>query len=259
MKDKLLQVNIIWAALITLIYIVIKVLLLLILEPILDSNISNVYFEIELGEIISTFSTLILIYIFFGKVVFLPENTSNNFSLLNRIMVIILTTISLKIFLDPFIRYDFVLKTQEIQLKEISKVYLSIPVFLKLARTVIFQPIFEEVFFRKIIFVRLLSKYSKFWIASAFSSILFALTHLSIPSIFPSFCLGLLTSYILFRTKNIWYSIFSHIVFNMIWGLIYINPKIYWATMEYLNYGIGYWICFVVGSITLIFSIKKID
>lgn len=79
---------------------------------------------------------------------------------------------------------------------------------------IIFAPVFEEIFFRRFLFVKLLEKYN-FWISIIVSSILFSAIHLpSYNNLLPTFFLGMLSGFIYYKTRKIIYSILLHLLLN---------------------------------------------
>ena len=81
--------------------------------------------------------------------------------------------------------------------------------------TLIIAPIFEELFFRKLLFSKLLEKYD-IYIAIIISSICFSAIHFETPgNLIPSFIFGVISCLIYLKTKKISYSILLHFINNL--------------------------------------------
>ncbi|MCE2612311.1 CPBP family intramembrane metalloprotease [Flavobacteriaceae bacterium D16] len=122
----------------------------------------------------------------------------------------------------------------------------------------IFAPIFEELFFRKLLFGQLREKYNlNFSILS--SSILFALIHLPyFKNLIPSLILGVICCIIYVRTKNIWYPVILHFLSNLFWLILVSIGDPYNAWILGLNYNMTYWALFVLGIIIVLIGMKRI-
>lgn len=81
---------------------------------------------------------------------------------------------------------------------------------------VIFAPIFEEIFFRGIIFSGLQKNYSTIW-ALIISSLLFGVLHVNIIN---SFILGLFWAWLYYKTNNITLCVISHSICNFLGFLL---------------------------------------
>ena len=78
---------------------------------------------------------------------------------------------------------------------------------------IIIAPLAEEIFFRGFVFGGLQQKYG--WkTAAIFSSALFALAHMQLAVLIPTFLLGFVFAYLFHRTKSIWPGIILHFVVN---------------------------------------------
>jgi len=87
---------------------------------------------------------------------------------------------------------------------------------------VILAPIIEEIFFRGFVYSGLLQKYS--WKAAALiSSFLFAVVHMQLVALIPTFLMGLVLAYLYHRSKSIWPGIILHLIVNSFaFGMIYL-------------------------------------
>ena len=86
---------------------------------------------------------------------------------------------------------------------------------------VIIAPLVEEIFFRGFVFSGLLQKYN--WKTATFlSSALFAVAHFQLVALIPTFLMGVVFSYLFYRSKSIWPGIILHLVVNSFaFGTVY--------------------------------------
>ena len=121
-------------------------------------------------------------------------------------------------------------------------------------KSVILAPILEELFFRKILFKRLL-KQNSFVISVIVSSLCFASIH-GLPNVLPTFIFGVICCLIYNYTKNILYPILLHFTGNLITLiLLFYNQQIFTFQPEF-NW--NYWLAFIIGTGLTIFGVKKI-
>lgn len=92
---------------------------------------------------------------------------------------------------------------------DLNKFLLMIPV------AVIFAPIVEEFVFRYLIFQKILKKKSGIYLAAIVSSLLFALVHFNLKAAIPIAFIGLMNCYLI-EKEGYWYSVFNHMMFNLI-------------------------------------------
>ncbi len=124
--------------------------------------------------------------------------------------------------------------------------------------SLIIAPIFEELFFRKFLFVKLLEK-NKLWISIIVSSLCFAAIHFETPSnLIPTFVFGIIACLIYFKTQNIIYTIVIHFLNNFISTLYSIYGESFFKWVYGLEFGFMYWALFVFGILTTILAVKKI-
>lgn len=247
----------IWQVLILfLFYILLKFLLVIGLSEILVHFIEDISLEIELGEFLSAVITLFLCLLFYKKLN-LEANSQLSFPKIKFIFLIIILVIGFRLLEDPFYRFENIFFDKPpFNPSEIHKMDFSLPIAFRAFSIILLVPIFEELFFRKIIFESLIKKYSNLWLAIIISSVLFALTHLSITSFLPKLLFGFIAAYIFYKTNNIWHPIIFHIFSNLIWFAIFINPKIYWTILENLDFKISYWLYVIFGLGLVLVSIS---
>jgi membrane protease YdiL (CAAX protease family) len=80
--------------------------------------------------------------------------------------------------------------------------------------------IVEELLFRGIIFNNLVKRYS-FWISAIYSSILFALVHVSVIKLIPTFIVGMVLCWVLKKEQKIIYCILIHFIINILSEIAY--------------------------------------
>lgn len=133
--------------------------------------------------------------------------------------------------------------------------------FIFILRLVIIAPLFEELFFRRFLFSKLLEKYN-FWISLIISSLLFSAIHLpDYNNLLPTFLMGLVAGSIYFKTKRIIYSILFHLFFNV--GYVYLAYSEFGAKFHAYFSEIAFnwifWLIAAMGGILLYLSIKLMD
>jgi len=134
-----------------------------------------------------------------------------------------------------------------IQFTEMMKPILESNIFIGLTLIALFPAIFEELVFRGIIFHGLKNEMKK-WGVILVSASAFAIIHLSVERLFPTFALGILLGYILWRGKSIYLTVGFHFLYN---GLFFILARESDFLVTYENYSIemtiGGTILFIVG------------
>lgn len=92
---------------------------------------------------------------------------------------------------------------------DLKKFILMIPV------AVIFAPIVEEFVFRYLLFQKILKGKSGIYLAAIISSLLFSLVHFNLKASVPIAFIGLINCYLI-EKEGYWYSVFNHMMFNLI-------------------------------------------
>ncbi|WCO03572.1 CPBP family intramembrane glutamic endopeptidase [Psychroserpens ponticola] len=134
----------------------------------------------------------------------------------------------------------------------------NISLFYRTIAVLFIAPIFEELFFRKYLFVELSKKYSS-KISIIISSICFSLIHLpSYRNLIPTFLFGVICCLIYSKTRNILYTILIHFLSNLTWLLtIKFGANIYNWVLS-LEYNYLYWVLVLSGILIVYFSLRKI-
>ncbi|GAA4972141.1 type II CAAX endopeptidase family protein [Algibacter aquimarinus] len=126
------------------------------------------------------------------------------------------------------------------------------------ASSILFAPIFEELFFRKFLFLKLLEK-NKVWIAILISSLCFSAIHFPTPNnLIPTFIYGVIACIIYLKTKNIVYLIIIHFLNNLCSLLYAVFGESFYDWVYGLNYDFMYWALFIFGILITILGVKKI-
>lgn len=122
----------------------------------------------------------------------------------------------------------------------------------------VISPIFEEVFFRKFLFLKLLEKH-KLYIAIIISSICFSAIHFETPAnLIPSLIFGVISCLIYFKTKKISYSILLHFINNLCVTLFNLYGESFFNWLDNLKYDLVYWALFIFGILITVLGMKKI-
>ena len=230
------------------------------LEPQARNYISfeNITHYLRLQNLIAQIvSYLVLFYLFFRND-FKLQNGIENIKTLNfrTIFYLFIIVIGLELFDRPFFDFSKIIDyLKEINSEPLNNSNVS---FVRVIGALIVAPIFEELFFRKIIFKQLLKQHS-LRISIFVSSFCFAILHLpSYRNLIPTFILGIISCIIYKKTKNINYSIILHFLANLIWLLLITNGESYYKWIFSLEYNFTYWVLFGIGLALTILGLKKI-
>ena len=124
--------------------------------------------------------------------------------------------------------------------------------------SLLIAPLFEELFFRKFLFSKLLEN-NKLWTSIIVSSLCFSVIHFETPdNLIPTFIFGVIACLIYFKTKNIWYTIIAHFLNNLFSMLYLIYGESFFDWVDGLNYDFMYWALFVFGILATTLGMKKI-
>ena len=127
------------------------------------------------------------------------------------------------------------------------------------ASSLLIAPIFEEMFFRKLLFSKLLEK-NKLWTAILISSLCFSAIHFETPNnLIPTFIFGVIACVIYLKTKNIIYPIIIHFLNNLCSALYSIYGEPFFDWIYGLNYNFMYWALFAFGILITTLGIKRIS
>lgn len=120
-------------------------------------------------------------------------------------------------------------------------------------------PVFEELFFRKFLFGKLLSRYSA-TTSILVSSFCFALLHLpSYRNLLPSFIFGVIACLLYKRTGNILYTILLHVLVNTLWFTLQYWGGDFYNWIFELQFNFVYWLMFGFGLLLTILAVSKLN
>lgn len=108
-------------------------------------------------------------------------------------------------------------------------------------------PFVEELLFRGVVLKRLLIYMNNVYSAIISSAVLFALFHVNPAQIPGALILGLITGYIVYRTKSIFYSFFVHAIYNSLCCLQYFAIGYESKTIDLVN---GNWYIYLLLAIS---------
>lgn len=167
-----------------------------------------------------------------------------------RIGYIILATLAYRVFVDPIFRFDIISGHSIINIPQISLPPL-ISIIIYFVNIVLLTPVLEELVFRRLILENAVQTMKPI-IAILLCSFLFSLDHVgllasfSMIAIVNALLIGIFLS-IIYLEHGIFYSIVSHICFNLFSFIVNVYPNGYWKLIAMLNFGWAYW-CLVIGA-----------
>lgn len=176
--------------------------------------------------IIGAIGSLISIVLFMIIYNYSKENLIKRckFKKINKeyIIYIFLIMLGLSLVIITFI--DIMSNNSNIYEETNKNIKISCQSILAFSCTSIFTPIFEEIFFRGIIFNEL-RKSANIISAIILQSLIFAIAHMNLIQGIYTFFLGIILAYFYIITNSIWSSILAHIIFNIM--AICIGPIIF--------------------------------
>ena len=128
----------------------------------------------------------------------------------------------------------------------------SLDYFIKFIVLVLLGPFTEEILFRRILLVKLLEDY-KPSIAIVITSVMFALIHFDLTGIVFYLLISFVYTYIFYLTRNIWFSIILHSVFNFI--TFFTKIGVHNKSDSFFNIGL---LIYVLLLFLIVFLIKKL-
>ncbi|MFS4418850.1 lysostaphin resistance A-like protein [Maribacter sp. 2307ULW6-5] len=207
----------------------------------------------------SLISYLVIFYFFWTqnlKTVFSFKKTD-----LSIFPYLILIVLGLGFVNQPFYDFEKILdyyRTSEIE--PYRQRFLGIDSFFIYFRfsSLLIAPLFEELFFRKFLFEKLLER-NKVIVSIIISSLCFSAIHFETPSsLISTFIFGVIACIIYLRTRNIWYTIAMHFLNNLFSTLYVIYGESFFQWVYGLNFGFIYWVLFACGIIATTLGMKKI-
>lgn len=205
-------------------YIINFIVILITMFVNVDTSFGTTLLIVIITSVIST----ILIVIIAGKVFSSKDSLKleqNKIGITKKNLICVLLIIIGYIFIRNSLYFDIVANFDgpiseediELILKSSNDIELIITMGLFVIQTIIIAPIFEELFFRGIVFKGMIKKYSNKPIkAIIFSSIIFGVVHMNIPQGINAFIAGVILASLYYYTKNIKLSIFAHFINNFL-------------------------------------------
>lgn len=204
---------------------------------------------------------LVVLYFFWKPKPILKSVFDFNQLDLKLVPYLLLIVVGLEFAEQPFVDFHKIInyyKTSEI--KPYSNNFTGINGFFIYysISSLLIAPIFEELFFRKFLFAKLLEK-NHLWTSILVSSLCFAAIHFETPSnLIPTLVFGIIACLVYFKTKNIVYTIVIHFFNNLISTLYSVYGESFFKWVYGLEFGFIYWALFAFGILTTILSVKKI-
>lgn len=157
---------------------------------------------------------------------------------------------------DPILRFELISNCCD-SLGDTSRYHLEFTIKEKIfifLNTVIFVPIFEELFYRKLLLNFFKKNHVLFGVV--FISIAFTLLHinssiLNFPSIIATFIFSIL-AFIIYLKFGLISSIVFHSFYNLSWFIIETNKSIYWHVVTIHKFGFQYFIVVFIALLMLV-------
>ncbi|PKB44939.1 CAAX prenyl protease-like protein [Cellulophaga sp. RHA19] len=248
--------------LVTVVYYIPQVILALLVKYTnWDINLFNPMFDIVLS-LSAVMAYLFVFYLFWKPKPHYSHILEINGLNYNLIPYLIISAIGLGFVGQPFWDYNRLIEYfQNSSFEPITRSYgeLYFEYGYTMLSTLIIAPIFEELFYRKFLFSKLLEKY-QLYLAIFISSLCFSAIHFETPgNLIPSFLFGITSCLIFFKTKKISYSILLHFINNLLVTLINTSyGELFFNWLDGLKYDVFYWTLFVFGILITILGAKKI-
>lgn len=228
---------------------------------ILESQNENLIFFLDLSPIFSSIIGFTFLWLFILRRNINFQNEKSQKINFFAVIAVVLMVFGLYFAERPF--YDFynnVILNQEFKPRnlDISELNNSMTIT-ELTTGILFAPIFEEMFFRKFIFSKLLKKNSVIN-SILISSLCFALIHLpNYRQAISCFYAGILYAYIFYKTQNIIYPILLHFIGNLFYYILKFVGADFYVFMKSIKYNFTYWLIVMLGIGTLYLGIIIIE
>lgn len=223
--------------------------------------VREVFMDINMDYflLINTFTYVVYIllaYLFMKKAKVYMSNVSISF---RSVIVIIILICSFRIFIDPILRLEIILGNSAIPDTIEDRRYSILNLVITFINIIILAPLFEELFFRKIMLSFFNRK--KLLVGILISSFAFSTIHVNWSSInilhlIVFFIFGLISCFIYIR-HGLFYSILFHLGYNLIWYLVNVGVIEYWIILKTLDFSVGYWVLVLISLISIIYSLFK--
>jgi uncharacterized protein len=172
------------------------------------------------------------------------------------LLYLILMTFGLRFIGEPFWDFNQIFRNADIALYQFDGVNTKF-IYRNISALII-APVLEELFFRKFLITKLLQKHRKAT-ALIVSALLFSAIHWeTVTNLIPAFIFGIIGGMIFLKTRKIGYLILLHFLYNFLGMLVHINTEAYSEVIQQLNFGIFYWVLFVLGIFITLFALQRI-
>lgn len=252
------------AILLTLLYLVIYFIPQLILVglvkyiPFFEEKPSeHFYLVVIIGSLLSYF----ILFYFFWKP--RPDVNTDLFHKpfnVNLLPYLILIVLGLGFIAQPFFDFDMIIAYYANDIEPIPYKFAGFTTYMiyYTISSLLIAPVFEELFFRKFLFGKLLEQH-KLWLAILISSLCFAAIHFETPkNLIFSFIFGVIACLIYVKTKNIWYPMAIHFLNNLFVLLYNVFGESFFIWVYSHNFGVMYWALFVFGILITVLGTKTI-
>jgi membrane protease YdiL (CAAX protease family) len=145
---------------------------------------------------------------------------ASNFLKYILLLLLALPLVSYSAYLNQLIPLPEWMHSNEDKLQDLIKKLLDFKnigqLILAIVTIGIIPGIGEEWIFRGILQTRFALIFKNQWIALVLASVLFSAIHMQFEGFIPRFILGFILGYIFMHSKNLWYSIILHMLFNSV-------------------------------------------
>ena len=248
---------ILYTILLVVIWVIVELLVLLPVKHFTENTISS-QLAIVLHIAASIIAYLSVFFLFdIPKAV---EKSLFKFKSINFKLLTPLSVLLIGLFLFDRLLWDLFngILTEEKAFKNVfnPQGFLNLTFTLQCLSTIVISPIFEELFFRKLVFNQLLRPYS-LTIAIIVSSALFSVIHFETPhNLLATFFGGLLFALVFYRTQNILYPIILHMGFNFVILFFGVEIAQFYGG---LHYNLLYYILAFIGLLLIYLSFKWLN
>ena len=256
--------SILKAILITVLSILIQILITWVVLSLTDGfdffNGNNFQHAFGLLNIVSILISYFIIFFFFYRSIFRDKVKILRIDFdLKIVGFLLLIAVGLKFLSRPFFDFQNMIAYFQYDTIETYQYNITIKDYYSIFSGLIIAPILEELFFRKFLLMALINKY-RVSASLLLSSLLFATLHITTPSnLIPSFIFGYISGIIYLKFKKIRYSILLHFFSNLFWVLMLVKGEVFYNWILEFNFGIQYWLLFILGIILTIFGMKQIN
>lgn len=245
----------------TIIYYIPQAILVLLVKN-YDANLTLFYPYFVLLAVPSAIISYVLVFYYFWKPKPVYSDILDIKGLDTKLFsYLFIIAIGYVFFGQPFSDYNrLITYFESSDFEPVPRVFraFSLSDFYRHISILIIAPIFEELFFRKFLFSKLLENY-KLYVALIVSSVCFSAIHFETPdNLIPTFVFGLISALIYYKTKKISYSILLHFFANVFVSLINFYGETFLVWLNGLKFDFLYWALFIFGILLIVLGVKLI-